>query len=81
MQRLEEEMAEEVVEIDRWRAANVAMCVKKDIKVETAAKTEKEARTHPTTPGTQDKLVEDKGDSVVMVAAPPVGIEEDEVAN
>ena len=59
----------------------MAMGVEIIIKVATAAMTEKEARTNPTKPDTQDKLAEDKGDSAVMVAAPPEGIEEEEVAN
>ena len=49
-----------------------------DIKVVTATMMEKEARIHPTKPNPQDKMAEDVGDSAVMVAAPLVGIKEDE---
>ena len=59
----------------------MAMGVEIVIKVATAPMTEKEARTHPTKTDTQDKLAEDEGDSAVMVVVPPVGIEEEEVAN
>ena len=55
----------------------MAMGVEIIIKVATVAMTEKEARTNPTKPDTQDKLAEDKGDSAVKVAARPVGIEEE----
>ena len=59
--------------------ANVAMGMEIDIKVATATMPVKEARTHPTkTDDKHDKLAEDEGDSAVMVAALPVGIEEEE---